>query len=165
MYLYCALKHYSFGVPASKRFFFLNVFYKDDEVLAFSYKTSSLFSGVNPAYWHCTPSAISFLLRRCFFFFFITSCFLPAWSTVPLPACLRRHGPLSLPLSMCFALIRREYRQTVLTARARQGCCRVGETTSTGTAGWSGRKSGGKGQRGEMSDHSSVSGRPPLKTM
>lgn len=34
------------------------------------------------------------------------------------------------PLSMHFALIRREHRQTVLTMSARRGCCRGRETTA-----------------------------------
>lgn len=49
---------------------------------------------------------------------------------------LSSHAPTCLPqlvqppLSMHFALIRREHRQTVLTVSARRGCCRGRETTA-----------------------------------
>lgn len=61
----------------------------------------------------------------------------PVRATVLLPACLCWYGPLSLPLSMYFALIRREHRQTVLTAWARRGCYRAMER------GWCGEEEGG----------------------
>jgi len=54
----------------------------------------------------------------------------------PLPACLHWYSLLSLPLSMYFALIRSEHRQTVLTIWAPRGCCRGRETA---TEGWGGR--------------------------
>lgn len=63
----------------------------------------------------------------------------PPQATVPPPACLCWYSRLSLLLSMYFALIRREHRQTVLTVRARQGGCRGRETTLTVTERWDGR--------------------------
>lgn len=72
----------------------------------------------------------------------------PVRATVPLPACLCWYSPLPLPLSMYFALIRREHRQTVLTAWARRGCCRGRETTAAVTAAWDGRRMEESGWRG-----------------
>lgn len=87
-------------------------------------------------FYQCHPSCFFSSYLTHFFYFIAASssshvCFSQAWATVPLPACLSWHSPLYLPLSMYFALIRRDYRQTVLTVEALQGCCRVGETTST----------------------------------
>lgn len=46
-----------------------------------------------------------------------------------LPVCAGT-APLASLLSMHFALIRREHRQTVLTAGARRGCCEGRELTA-----------------------------------
>lgn len=59
----------------------------------------------------------------------ITCTYSFCWSRCP-PTCLSvLVQPPSLPLSMHFALIRREHRQTVLSALPWQGCCRGRETT------------------------------------